>query len=391
MSKKLWIHAGGTKAGSSAIQNFCAQLFHKNEELGKVYKNFSKLSNEYSVDSGNGMKLLRSFQNVQDNNELGQVILDYFSTSSSEAIISTENFFIWEDYHWQKLKEICDLLDIELKVIFYIRDWLPFALSSYDQGIKRHGEWRSFREVAVGLKWLHFETLSKLAQVFSKQDLQILSYEKHKHVLIQSFLRQININAMPEFKAQYDIDRVINRSLTQLERKILRRLNKNLAGGVCNSLSDIFLRETPTLKSDFVIEKSDYLLLEDLILMHTSEADWINEKFFQGQVMVTSGTLSNFKMNNQDGQQCDNETMNLFLEFITNYVNNTENLSVQMHLLQRFAKYIESSHSESFRGQLPDGFNPLRYLVLNPELIAAEVDPVNHFVSYGKKEGRRYK
>jgi hypothetical protein len=39
---------------------------------------------------------------------------------------------------------------------------------------------------------------------------------------------------------------------------------------------------------------------------------------------------------------------------------------------------------------LPSDFNPRRYLELNPDVAAAGADPVQHFLSHGRAEGRRY-
>lgn len=41
--------------------------------------------------------------------------------------------------------------------------------------------------------------------------------------------------------------------------------------------------------------------------------------------------------------------------------------------------------------KLPEGFNVATYLVHNPDLIAARVNPINHYLTYGVNEGRRFK
>jgi hypothetical protein len=40
---------------------------------------------------------------------------------------------------------------------------------------------------------------------------------------------------------------------------------------------------------------------------------------------------------------------------------------------------------------IPDGFDPGFYIEAHPDLLAAGVDPYQHYVMFGKKEGRRYK
>ncbi len=40
---------------------------------------------------------------------------------------------------------------------------------------------------------------------------------------------------------------------------------------------------------------------------------------------------------------------------------------------------------------LPKGFDPAGYLKANPDVAAAGVDPVEHFLRHGRSEGRRWK
>ncbi len=39
---------------------------------------------------------------------------------------------------------------------------------------------------------------------------------------------------------------------------------------------------------------------------------------------------------------------------------------------------------------LPAGFDPLHYLLLNPDVLIAGADPVQHYLEFGKKENRKY-
>jgi hypothetical protein len=41
--------------------------------------------------------------------------------------------------------------------------------------------------------------------------------------------------------------------------------------------------------------------------------------------------------------------------------------------------------------ELPAGFDAAFYLAAHPDLVAACADPYQHYVTYGRTEGRRYK
>jgi hypothetical protein len=51
-------------------------------------------------------------------------------------------------------------------------------------------------------------------------------------------------------------------------------------------------------------------------------------------------------------------------------------------------QFISSTRPKLSR--VPEGFSPGRYLELNPDVAAAGVDPVQHYLEYGFREGRRY-
>jgi hypothetical protein len=63
--KKLYIHAGGSKAGSSAIQNFLTIHADELRKLGFFYKTTTKLEHDWMITSGNGYELFKRLRNYQ--------------------------------------------------------------------------------------------------------------------------------------------------------------------------------------------------------------------------------------------------------------------------------------------------------------------------------------
>lgn len=56
-------------------------------------------------------------------------------------------------------------------------------------------------------------------------------------------------------------------------------------------------------------------------------------------------------------------------------------------LTQQFSGCLE----ETFHSVLPIGFDPAIYLLRNPDLVAAGVDPVSHFLTLGRQENRPWR
>jgi len=59
----------------------------------------------------------------------------------------------------------------------------------------------------------------------------------------------------------------------------------------------------------------------------------------------------------------------------------------RMLILANIAIFQKTSLSP--RVELPEDFDPIRYLELNPDVAAGGGDPVHHYLMFGRKEGRR--
>lgn len=59
----------------------------------------------------------------------------------------------------------------------------------------------------------------------------------------------------------------------------------------------------------------------------------------------------------------------------------------------QFARIKAKVENSPFRGhaELPAGFDPYRYILLYADLLAAEIDPYEHYIAHGKKENRNWR
>jgi hypothetical protein len=57
--------------------------------------------------------------------------------------------------------------------------------------------------------------------------------------------------------------------------------------------------------------------------------------------------------------------------------------------LARIEAKMKSSLSKD-SGELPANFDPLKYVLSYPDLFEHEVDPYDHFLTYGRHENRTY-
>jgi hypothetical protein len=60
----------------------------------------------------------------------------------------------------------------------------------------------------------------------------------------------------------------------------------------------------------------------------------------------------------------------------------------ELSLIRRFVRWWSTVR---YGRDLPSGFDPVEYLSLNPDVAKANVDPVRHFLKFGRKEGRSWR
>ena len=89
--KVLFVHAGGAKTGTSALQNFLKMEKDQLYKLGYSYENSPAMASEYGMNSGNGELLYAKLRDAAPtDDDIGRVILSYFN-GTRRAICSSES------------------------------------------------------------------------------------------------------------------------------------------------------------------------------------------------------------------------------------------------------------------------------------------------------------
>lgn len=283
--KTLFIHAGGTKTGSSAIQNFLEIHAPRLDPYGFSYANRLNIDSKYEIHSGNGVSLFMLLTSTNFTaNELDNLVLSYFENRNN-AICSSEIFEDFDAPTWKILIESTERLAIKLLVIYYVRNMIPFFSSMYDQGIKRHGIWQEFNEIAMTMMtWNHVQALRPLVDGVSISRMRVLHYDSHSKDLIRSFLDNLGIDN--SFKVEEpDRTRIVNRSLTNDERDHIRFINKIFGEKYSTEVSNFLLNTNQSASAEKINCSKN--IVDELINRYKSDLDWINSTFFTGQNVLS--------------------------------------------------------------------------------------------------------
>ncbi|MCF8007931.1 MAG: hypothetical protein K9K84_11035 [Methylovulum sp.] len=386
--RTLFIHAGGAKTGTSALQNYFEINASQLENIGFAYKNRLNIKSEYEITPGNGMLLYKSLCSTTCV-DIDALVLSYFGRCDN-AICSSEFFSDIDAYNWKRLIKSTERLGISLKVVFYVRNVLPFFLSSYDQNIKRSGECRPFDEWVEKATWEHARTLRVIRNELHPLNVKVRHYDKIKGDLIRSFLDILGIHRSFYIDST-DHRRQVNRSLTNEERDILITLNKAGNMSHCSELSDLFVYTNPNIQEEMVLCNNK--TIEALLVRFSNDVDWINTNFFDSQAItsvLSSESVKKFSEKKAITESVHhhnaiNIAINWGLEKIK-----TVKEEICCSIWDTLNKSTQYDAAQFHRLDIPADFDPIAYLILNPDVLFAGDDPVHHFIHYGCQDGRRY-
>lgn len=236
--RKLLLHIGHHKTGSTFIQGLLASHYDKLRQLGIDYfRGAGDGSDSWQTTPGNGNVLVRE-------------PLSAIDSTAPTVLFSAEGLFnrIRRDAGFRaKLTALCqDQGFDELHMLLLIRNPVGNAESAYQQDIKMGGD-RSIEE--------SFDLFSRPKQVheFLTMDmgipnlrLSVFNYDVHKRDLLSLVAGFLDIDPAV-FDA--DVSRPVNRSLTRGELLMQKSLNAHF-GHTARSISNTLVNSLPEIRSE---------------------------------------------------------------------------------------------------------------------------------------------
>lgn len=257
MKKKLIIHIGTPKTGSSFLQKVCIKNYNKLLNLGVLYpgvenNSFVKKANEPI----NASHILACFSLDLDKDSLCKLIIEkletVFSFDCPTVLISDEtlsafnvqdkgNLFIFEC-----LIEACNTLNIDLSFIAYYRQPSRYLPSHWAQLVKKHQETRSLIQFAEQDYIPYWANLIALHSLYSK--VIIYSYDEQAKLekgISQCFFNSIGIDL--ELLENLE-NSSVNTSLSLNSLTALRLINAEFDHETINSIEAQLSKAIPKNK-----------------------------------------------------------------------------------------------------------------------------------------------
>jgi hypothetical protein len=387
--KRLILHIGAPRTGSSALQDFFTLNAQQFKNLGYYYLVEQAVSTGQFSCSGNGARLLELCDSHFTTD--AQSVLSSYFTGLQNAICSHEDFFHLTSAGWRRLREICDDNQISPYIIAFVRNPYGSYLSTYNQFVKMEGETKEFIQFVMRENAWRLDSLKHIKELFSDA-LKIIHYDSNSRNLSQAFLAAIGIPFDSAITA-HPI-RTVNRSLTSRELQILLEFNRVLGDTDAKRASRVLIAANPEVSDLIQINPQ---ALDIITERHRRDVDWLNITFFSGKnVFSIAGELDAAQLDtyNKDAQaDCYSEM--LLLRWAIKEIHEarqTARQDTKKAMLAAIGNGLTRAAKSPYANseELPMDFNVCGYLLRNLDVLLSNFDPYEHYIRQGKAEKRVY-
>jgi hypothetical protein len=261
VSKKLIIHIGLPKTGSSYIQDVLNGA-SKAGELMMYYPvdKYKKIS--FVPTSGNGVDLCIALIESRFV-EAEQIFSSYFEFQE-DVVISSEMFAVINSDGIGYIGKLAKKYSVDLTIIAFVRDLYEYFWSGYSQTIKRSGETRTFLENARE-RPLCIDSIYE----YSKTGRMDLSHYNRTSNILEPFIR---LGVLKEVWSKKIPEK--NIALTKNQMRTVKLLNKFLPQKLVSILSDFL-----SINNKRNVIQYDEQVDRYLIETHSSTIKAFNEYF----------------------------------------------------------------------------------------------------------------
>lgn len=175
--RKLFIHVGTHKAGSTTIQRFLGD----NEDL--LVGHFYHFRNSYHL----GARFMKNLVDIRDVPVLRQQLNDLGHLSGHDRLFfSGEGFFGRPDDGYANGGRCAALLrectaDFDVRIIVIVRQQIPFLESLYQQAVKQGGWTSSFGRYLDSVPWQRFDWNALITEgyerAFGRENVTVIPFE----------------------------------------------------------------------------------------------------------------------------------------------------------------------------------------------------------------------
>lgn len=184
----LYLHAGAGKTGTSYLQVLFARHAERLAECGVVYPrgHLFEEAKAGRVTSGNGVEMANDIRpglpHAIANKDAFIHVLDAgLKDAAGRHVLYSSEFLAFEPgERTAAIARVAARHGYGIRVIYLVRDIAAAAASMYSQGIKYHGDARTFADFITTWEPAHRRHIQRAVDSFGAESLLVLNYEEHR-------------------------------------------------------------------------------------------------------------------------------------------------------------------------------------------------------------------
>ncbi len=381
----LLLHVGPGKTGTSAIQAWLSSIADDLIPHGILYPAPIKEIGEFN---GNGQDLGALLHRPHGEYRIDaplefEDMLSAYATAATEknchtVLLSSEFLSDAPRENLELLRE-CAATYFELRCIGFVRDPYWWLWSAWGQSVKRGGLSEDFESYARKNISYYSNILCAVTSLFG--DTRLLAYQ-HK-TLLEDFSCAAGI---PKELLRGAPEARINRSLDKDELETLLAVNRIFGDAALSTrISDQMLSKWPNSKPYKYFSASIATEIRETNAPTLASLKHLIVNSDNPGIDARNDTVEIEEALSMASSRMDFDLLHIVLSAIAAWQEENSPLP----RLRRLAN--EPAREAALKGILPEGFNSIEYLLINPDVMAAQADPVSHYLSYGRDEGRHYR
>jgi hypothetical protein len=381
-SRTLIMHAGGGKAGSSAIQSALGRSVDALAKLGIAYAHAPAVASPYAITSGNGLFLYKKVV-TPDWPSRGKTLLESYLGDQQIGICSSEFLGSMSESCWRRIIATAAEASIDVKVVYLVRSAVEYVIASYNQDVKRGGEHRTMEQAVRDAGWQHQDDLATLDSIFDRDHLKVINYDVAREDLIAAFTGAYP-ELLPAKKCLHSRGQItVNRSLSAPEIELMRQVNARFGDTFGQEISDRLIEANPELRPRPEVSED---VIDTLAGKFEDATSWINSRFFSD-----SSTALQFRPFRPPAASAGSERPEAALKVVLDWAlekiaNNSGN---QISFIREALLAIDWHNSNHPR--IPRDFDPIAYLLINSDVLQTKNPPYFHYIESGHAEEREYR
>jgi hypothetical protein len=239
----VYMHIGHGKTGSSFLQSTLALSQEALEQHGFTYPLRDEVAQKARKGFITGGNLRAQPGGLT---ALAEALPE---EAAGKLLISAESLFRYLERNGEAFLEEYQQLfpGVPLHILCYVRDPVDHAISAYHQKVKRSGYTKTLED-SLGQYLLPSRTIAVLSVLKAGgADITVLNYSRHSKDLLGSLAGWLGMPG--EVLTTPDVRRV-NRSLTNAELELQRRMNDRLGSRASRFVSDPLCNQLPDIRSE---------------------------------------------------------------------------------------------------------------------------------------------